>query len=110
MRIAELQEIAGCLLLSISGTKAQLVARIWLALHGQSDRHIAGLTRCRSCGAPVRVRGTRKRLVDGRLYIERAMRCDGRVTPGTTGRQIHRYQLIELVEEATKEASGGSKT
>ncbi|HIJ70670.1 MAG TPA: hypothetical protein HPP87_04815 [Planctomycetes bacterium] len=75
--------------LPCEGTKKELARRIVVKKMGSAGHHEFGMTKCKVCGAPVKVKGTRTEdLGDGRLLFIRQVQC--------TGKHRHRYPLKEV--------------
>jgi len=63
----------------VGGKKTELRRRLEVALFGSEERFSPGRTRCKRCGAPLRVRSTRRYPDLGEAgLVERRVRCQGK--------------------------------
>ncbi len=85
--LAELCEDQG---LQKKGNKKTLIGRLFLKKYGRSDKYVSLMTKCKICGAKVRVTSTKKEpMGDGRIMIVRGIKC--------YGRHCHTYTLKDPI-------------
>ncbi len=74
--LAELCEDQG---LAKKGNKKTLIGRIFLKKYGRGNKYVGLMTKCKVCGAKVRVTGTKKESMDdGRTMVTRGIKCYGK--------------------------------
>ena len=91
MKSKDLAELCADQGLKKKGDKKTLIGRIFLKKYGRGSKYVGLMTKCKVCGAKVRVTSTKTQpMEDGRTMITRGIKC--------YGRHCHTYTLKETIK------------